>query len=156
MRSPEEVDSDGVPASISGKPADGIRPADPIWVRDFVAHQVDSTGPFFWEYDGVPLTEEELNKHRVDHTFNGIIPDDFFDVPPGEWPLSATSGLWFMHQPFEQGEQHTIGLGGIQPDGTRFPSLSIRLSAVPEPNSLLAIVSGAVALLARRTRQKTG
>jgi hypothetical protein len=153
-RFPQEVDSNGVPIALSGNPVDGVRLPDPDALLNALGTAVNSISPFFWEYDGVAFSQDGINAHRVEQFYTAKVPNGVQGVPAGEYPQSASVGYWFMHEPFEPGEQHTIALGAITPEGERFPELTIRLLAVPEPSSTCLLVFG-VASAFFATRRST-
>jgi hypothetical protein len=70
--------------------------------------------------------------------------------------MSPSVGFWFMHEPFEPGERHTVVLGDIQPDGSRFPEFTVQLVAVPEPGSMcLANIAAMAMLCVLRHKKRT-
>ncbi len=152
IRSPLDLDADGVPVFLSENPVDRKGLFDPDETLAANINLVDSPpfSPFFWEYDGVEYSQDQINAGRVDQFYTAVVTHelvDFEPVPPGEYPMSVQSGFWFMHEPFEPGERHTVKLGSITPEGERFPEFTVHLVAVPEPSSICMAMGAIVGLL---------
>ncbi len=160
IRVPQPLDADGVPVDLSGNPteSEGLFDADATFAAN--VNLVDSPpfSPFFWEFDGEEYTQEQISAQRVDQFYTSVVTDDFVgpdgvSVAAGEYPMSVQSGFWFMHEPFDPGERHTVKLGSLTPEGERFPEFTVHLVAVPEPSSTVLAMSAILGLilLARRT-----
>lgn len=153
IRTPEAVDVNDVPVWASGNAIDGIRPALPAFIENFVTVGANAEEGSTIHFDQWSLDQSSMDAYRISGFFTHeiTVAGNFLGEPTGAWSDSYLDGRAVFFQPPSIGE-HLLRFNSSNPLTGLSQNVTARINVVPEPSTALLFVVGLSLFQMRRRR----